>query len=162
MKKIRKNLVVAGILLALFAVWTVLISFVDVKEIGPLESEVGFASLNGFFHNLTGVNMSLYTVTDWLGLVPIGFAVGFALLGLIQWIKRKSFWKVDSDILLLGGFYLAVMGIYLFFEEFPINFRPVLIEGTLEASYPSSTTLLVVCVMPTALLQLNVRIKKRF
>jgi undecaprenyl-diphosphatase len=42
---------------------------------------------------------------------------------------------------------------------FPVNFRPVLIEGYLEASYPSSTTLLVLCVMPTAMMQFSFRIK---
>lgn len=35
----------------------------------------------------------------------------------------------------------------------PVNYRPVLIEGRLEASYPSSTTLLVVSVMPTLMFQ---------
>jgi undecaprenyl-diphosphatase len=35
----------------------------------------------------------------------------------------------------------------------------VLIEGVLEASYPSSTTLLVLCVIPTAVMQLNRRTK---
>lgn len=115
--------------------------------------------INGWFHNLTGVHMSLYTITDWLGLVPFGFAMGFALLGLIQWIKRKHFRQVDYSILVLGGFYLVVMAAYVLFEVFVINYRPVLINGYLEASYPSSTTMLVLCVMPTAIMQLNTRIK---
>lgn len=154
-----KNLRAAVWMLATFAVWTVLIHLVDVKAIGPQESTVGFATVNGMFHNLTGVHMTLYHITDWLGLVPIGFAIGFALLGLAQWIKRKSFWKVDASILALGGFYIVVMAAYLLFEEIVVNYRPVLINGYLEASYPSSTTLLVLCVMPTAVMQLNERIK---
>ena len=44
---------------------------------------------------------------------------------------------------------------------YPVNFRPVLIEGFLEASYPSSTTLLVLCVIPTAMMQFSNRITKR-
>lgn len=146
-------------MLAAFALWTVAISFVDVQAVGPLESTVGFAALNRFVHNLTGVHMSLYTVTDWLGLVPLMFVPGFGMLGLIQWIKRKSIKKVDYNILVLGGFYLVVFAVYILFETVVINYRPVLINGVLEASYPSSTTMLVLCVMPTAVMQLNARIK---
>lgn len=115
--------------------------------------------MNGFIHRLTGVHMTLYVITDWLGLVPVGVGLGFAMLGLMQWVKRKSILKVDGSILALGGFYLLVMGAYLFFEACPVNYRPVLIEGCLEVSYPSSTTLLVMCVMPAAAMQLSDRIQ---
>ena len=103
--------------------------------------------------------MSLYHITDWLGLVPIFVAVGFAVLGLIQWIKRRRLSKVDYSILVLGGFYITVMAVYMLFETVTVNYRPVLIDGISEKSYPSSTTLLVMCIMPTAIMQLRSRIK---
>ena len=153
-------------MLLAFLLWTVAIQIVDVEAIGPQESSVGFATINQFVHNLTGVHMSLYTITDWLGLVPLTFVIGFALLGLIQWIKRKHLLKVDYNILILGGFYIVVMAVYVLFEMLVVNYRPVLIGGILKASYPSSTTMLVMCVMPTAIMQINARIKtnviKRF
>ena len=148
-------------LLGAFVLWTVAVRSIDVQPIGPQSSSVGFATWNRFVHNLTGVHMPLYTLTDWLGLVPFVFVLGFAVLGLVQLIKRKSILKVDRSILALGGFYVAVMAAYVFFEIFVINYRPVLIEGTLEASYPSSTTMLVLCVIPTAVMQLRSRIKNR-
>ena len=154
----KKCLCISVFLLVSFIIWTLLISFVDVKAIGPEGSSVGFATLNGAFHTLTGTRMWLYTVTDWLGLVPIGVCLGFAIFGLAQWIKRKSLLKVDLSILALGGFYLLVMATYILFEYAVINYRPVLIYGYLEASYPSSTTMLVMCVMPTAIMQLKERI----
>ncbi|MBE6903055.1 MAG: phosphatase PAP2 family protein [Ruminococcaceae bacterium] len=157
----KKNFYAAVFLLAAFVLWTVLIRLVDVKAIGPMESSVGFATLNAFFHKLTGVNMTLYIITDWLGLVPVFVAFGFAAFGLIQWIKRKSLLKVDYSIFVLGAFYIATITAYLFFESFVVNYRPILIDGFLEASYPSSTTLLVMCVMPTAVMQLNGRIKNK-
>ena len=158
-KKNKKRLVLGAGLVVAFVLWTVLVCFVDVRTIGPEGSSVGFAALNGFVHELTGVNWFLYTVTDWLGLVPIAVALGFAILGLVQLIKRKSLWKVDHSILALGVFYIAVLAVYVFFEMVVINYRPTLIEGYLEASYPSSTTMLVMCVMPTAAMQLNARVK---
>ena len=158
-KKNKKRLVLGAGLVVVFVLWTVLVCFVDVRTIGPEGSSVGFATLNGFVHELTGVNWLLYTVTDWLGLVPIAVALGFAILGLVQLIKRKSLWKVDHSILALGVFYIVVMAAYVFFEMVVINYRPTLIDGYLEASYPSSTTMLVMCVMPTAAMQLNARIK---
>ena len=101
--------------------------------------------------------MGLYVLTDWLSLIPLGIVAGFALLGLSQWARRKRLRKVDRDILILGGFYVTVMALFLLFEELEINYRPILIQGTLEASYPSSTTMLVLCVMPTAMMQLRGR-----
>lgn len=159
MKKDRNMLYGSLAFLAAFAIWTVLVCCADVQTIGPEGSSVGFAAVNGAFHNLTGVHWALYTITDWLGLVPIGTALGFAVLGLVQLIQRKALRKVDRSILALGGFYLAVMAFYVLFEKAVVNYRPVLIEGVLEASYPSSTTMLALCVMPTAAMQLKARVR---
>ena len=158
-KSNRKNLYFSLSMLISFMLWTVALHFIDIRPIGPENSEVGLAALNEFFHNLIGVNMTLYTVTDWLGLVPIAVGAGFAMLGLSQWITRRSLCKVDYSIFVLGGFYVAVMAVYALFEVYAVNYRPVLINGCLEVSYPSSTTMLVMCVMPTTLMQFNQRIK---
>ena len=160
-KKNQKNFCIATCLLSAFLLWTAAIQFVDVQAIGPQGSSVGFATMNRFVHNLTGVHMSLYTITDWLSLVPLMFVMGFGTLGLIQWIKRKHLLKVDYSILVLGGFYIVVMAAFVLFEVLVINYRPVLIDGILEASYPSSTTMLVMCVMPTAVVQFHARIKNK-
>ena len=160
MKKTKGKLFgIAGILLAAFALWTLAVQHIDVQAIGPNGSSVGFAGLNGWVHDLTGVHMGLYVLTDWLGLVPMGFVLGFAVLGLVQWMRRRKLFRVDHDILLLGGFYLLVLILYLVFETVAVTARPVLIDGRLEASYPSSTTMLVLCVIPTAMMQLRARIR---
>ena len=149
-------------LVLLFILWTVLIQCVDVQEVGPRGSKVGFAAWNVRFHSLTGVNMTLYTVTDWLGLVPIFICGCFGIIGLTQWIQRNRILRADPDILFLGVYYLLVIAGYLLFEMIPINYRPVLIDGYLEASYPSSTTLLVLSVMPTMVFQADRRCRKRW
>lgn len=156
----KKKVCIATGWLASFVLWTVAVSNIDVGHIGPRGSAVGFATINAWFHHLTGVHMTLYIITDWLGLVPIVVCLVFAVAGLYQWIARKRIGRVDADILMLGGFYIVTMVAYLLFESVVINYRPVLIAGYLEASYPSSTTLLVLCVMPTALWQVKRRIHR--
>lgn len=162
MKKKRiKMLSLAVGLLVVFVAWTLLVKAVDVRPIGPEGSKIGFSAFNSLVHRTVGVNMSLYVITDWLGLVPIATVLGFAALGLCQLIKRKNLLKVDRSIIILGGFYVVVAAVFLLFEVLAVNYRPVLIEGCLEASYPSSTTMLVLCVMPTAVMQLASRIKSQ-
>ncbi len=154
----KRGFFVALSILLMFIIWTVLLQVIDVKPIGPNGSEVGFATVNQAFHNFTGNNMVLYNITDWLGLVPIFTAFCFAVLGLVQWIKRRGILKVDMSILILGAYYTVVIAVYILFEYVVVNYRPILINGYLEPSYPSSTTLLVMCVMPAAVIQLNLRI----
>lgn len=156
----KRSLVCAVFLIILFVLWTVAVSFIDVRPIGPEGSKVGFAGLNGSFHELTGENMGLYDITDALMPVPFAVVLIFAAVGAVQLIKRKKILSVDRDIIALGIFYIAVIAVYVFFEVFVINYRPVLIEGKLEASYPSSTTMLVLTVMPTAVMQISRRLKK--
>ncbi|MBR5289845.1 MAG: phosphatase PAP2 family protein [Erysipelotrichaceae bacterium] len=162
MKENEKRIVTTGIVyIVAFIIWTMLIQIVDVQAIGPNGTGVGFATWNSWFHGLTGVHMVIYHITDWLGLVPIFVCMGFGCVGLMQLIKRRSLLKVDYDIMLLGIYYVVVIAGYLVFEMIPINYRPILIEGRLEASYPSSTTLLVLCVMPTVVFQSRRRIHHR-
>lgn len=160
MKKNGRQVLILGILLIMtFAVWTWMIQNVDVQPVGVNDTEIGFATWNLWFHNLTGVHMTIYMITDWLGLVPIAVCILFGIVGLIQMIKRRSLFKVDCDIIFLGIYYMIVIFGYLIFEMIPINYRPILINGFMEASYPSSTTLLVLSVMPTLIFQGNRRLK---
>ena len=156
----NRSLYMGMVMTALFVVWSVLIRLVDVQPAGETGTAIGFATLNSFFHRLTGVHMWIYTVTDWLGLVPVFVCLGFGVLGLAQLVKRKSLLKVDGDILLLGVYYVVVVFCYLLFEMLPLNYRPILIEGRMEVSYPSSTTLLVLSVMPTLVFQMRRRVKR--
>lgn len=155
----KKSLGLCLGLFAAFILWTILIQTVDVKPLGVNQTPVGFSTLNLWFHKVVGVHPSFYTLTDWLGLVPIGVCMIFGGIGLVELIKRKHLLQVDFDILLLGIYYGMVIGCYWLFEQIPINYRPVLIDGVMEASYPSSTTLLVLSVMFSTAFQVRKRIK---
>ena len=158
MKKNGKKLLILGTaLLVMFVIWTWLIQCVDVQSAGQKGTEIGFAAFNCWFHSITGVHMAIYTITDWFGLVPVFICMVFGGGGFVQLIKRKSLFKVDRDLIFLGIYYVVVIFGYLIFEMIPINYRPIQIDGILEASYPSSTTLLVLSVMPTLVFQVNRR-----
>lgn len=116
--------------------WTILIQYVDVQNVGVNSTKIGFASFNTWVHELTGVHLMIYTVTDWLGLVPILICPLFGIVGLMQLVKRKRIILVDADILLLEAYYSIVIIAYLMFETIPINYRLILIDGHMEASYP--------------------------
>ncbi len=141
-----------------FIVFTITVKTVDVQAIGPMDSKVGFATVNGFLHELIGEHLFWYKITQLFGICAIFTCVCFGLLGLRQLIERKSIRRIDRDILALGGFYVVVMAFYALFEAVIINYRPIITDEGLEASYPSSHTILIVCVMFTAIMQLKNRI----
>ena len=148
----RRNFIISSILIFLAIGFTVLVKVVDVKQVGVNETSIGFATVNQFVFNFFGVNMVWYHITDWLGLVPIFMAMTYALIGLIQLIKRKSLFKVDKEIIILGIFYFIVIVLYLFFEKVIVNYRPILMNGFIEASYPSSHTLMTICLCGSSII----------
>ena len=148
----KRNFIISTGLILLSIIFTILLKCIDVRAVGVNNTNIGFSSINQFFHRIIGVNMIFYYITDWLGFIPIILALSYAIIGLVQLIKRKSLLKVDKELMILGGFYVALVVVYIFFEKVIINYRPTLIDGVLEASYPSSHTLLSICLCGSAII----------
>lgn len=161
MQKKTGNLIITGVWVILFILFTVLIQTMDVHTIGPKSSSVGFASINGLVHEFLGVHTLWYSITYWLGFVPLSTAGIFAAVGLKQLIQRKSLFKVDKSIIALGVFYLVTILVYILFEIYIVNYRPILIDGYLEASYPSSHTMMACCFMAAAMLECGLLVKDK-
>ena len=151
MKKQYLGALIFGLL---FAAEIALLKRFDVAAIGPGGTEVGFSHLNQKVHEMTGVNLLWYDITDWIGYGAIGVCLIFAIVGLVQLIKRRSLAAVDREILALGGLFLVTIGCYVLFEKFIVNYRPVIMPGETEpeASFPSSHTVLIVVVMAAVMM----------
>ena len=160
-KNVKKYFISGAIGFLLFAILTALVKTVDVKAVGPLGSKIGLSGINTYFRDLVGVNMNLYDMTELLGYLAIAVAAGFALLGAWQLIKGKSIKAVDTDILVLGGLLVALACAYVFFEIVIVNYRPIIMDGKLEASFPSSHTMLSVAIFGAAVHQLFMRIENK-
>lgn len=153
--KFKSNLIITAVMFLTFIVFTVLVSTVDVRFIGPANSKVGLASVNEAFFKTFKGNDTLYLLTEILGYLTFLIIGAFAVLGVYQLIKGKSLKKVDVKIIALGVFYVVVLIFYVLFEVLVINYRPILVEGELEASYPSSHTVLSICVVFSAMIVLG-------
>ena len=147
----------SGVLFVLFFVLIALIKSYDVDAIGPESTSIGLSHLNLAVHNIFGYSKFWYFLTEIFGLVAIGVVLQYAVAGAYQLIKRKSLLKVDTPILLLGGLYVVVFALYGLFEKVVINYRPIIEEGAehVEASFPSSHTMLVCVVMGSLILMIN-------
>ncbi len=158
MKKNCTNFIISGVLFLMFAVFTVLVMRFDVMPIGPEESSVGFATANAFLLKKISVNLMWYELTNWLGFVAILTAICFGIIGLVQLYRRRSLFEVDIDILALGVLYFIIVAAYALFELYIVNYRPILLHGSLEASFPSSHIMIVLSVLGTAIIQFQKRI----
>lgn len=156
-----KKIIAAVITGLLFAGEIFLLKTYDVAMVEETGTEVGFSHINFKVHDMTGVNMLWYDITNYIGLAAIAVCAVFALAGLVQLIKRKSLFKVDREILSLGGLFVAVIACYLVFEKVIINYRPVIMPGETapEASFPSSHTMLAVTVFIAVTLVIDQYIK---
>ena len=162
MKKAKATVLVGFVLFALFLVFTYLAGHVDVAPIGPNGSMVGFSAINGAFRDTVGLNKFWYYLTEVYGYLSLLLMAAFAFLGVYKLIKFKSIKKVDPEIICLGVFYVIVLGIYVFFEKFIVNFRPVILDAEegLEASYPSSHIMLIVFVMGSTAVAIASMVRK--
>ncbi len=149
------NMIISVLLVAVFVCFTVLVCKVDVAAIGPQSSSVGFSGLNGAVAKLFPYNHMFYSISKYLGYFALLICVFFAGMGVLEFISRKSLKKVDPKLIILGVFYVAVFLFYIMFMKVVVNFRPVLEDGALESSYPSSHTMLAVCVFISTAIQIS-------
>lgn len=149
----KKRLLVGFLGIILFVVFTLLVKNVDVKNIGKQSVSVGFATINGIFNAILGYNEGIYKLSNYLGYFCFAICGVYGCIGFIQLIKRRSVKKVDFEIILLGCLYVLILILKIIFDKLIIiNYRPFYIDGVLEASYPSSHTVMSLVVSGSAII----------
>lgn len=151
----------AAVVLLLFVLFTVCLTGVDLRPVGPENSYVGFASLNDWVFKHLGTSGLWDKITDIIALAAMALAAVFGATGIWQWVKGKSLKAVDPCLIVLGIFYIMMAAFYLAFEFIVINYRPVLVDGALEASYPSSHTFVTLFIFFSALPVTNRLVKNQ-
>ncbi|MBE5848493.1 MAG: phosphatase PAP2 family protein [Lachnospiraceae bacterium] len=159
-QEIRHFLGMSCAFLIAFVLFTLAVYFVDVKPIGPHNSEVGLATLNRAVHDAIGMHGTAYTISKLIGYLCFAICGFFAAIGAMQFLTTKKLSAVDGDIRALGLIYVITAAIYVLFEILIINYRPVVRDEGLEASYPSSHTMIILVVLGTlaVFLQRKVRV----
>ena len=151
----KKGVIRTAVLFAVFVLFTVLVCKLDVKAIGPQGSSVGFAGINGLVAKMFPYSGTFYKVSKLLGYLAILVCVFFAFMGLLEFLRKKNLGSVSNGILMLGALYVCLAVFYVLFAKVVVNYRPVLEDGALESSYPSSHTMLAVCAFLSAAVQLG-------
>ena len=157
----KTNYIISIVLLIVAIVFTILVAKVDVKPVGPINpetripSEVGFSTINSAIAQKIPFNSTFYKISQYVGYLAFAFVAFYAFIGLLELIKKKNIKEINKVIIALGIFYVCVAIVYALFEVLTINYRPIVLENELEASYPSSHTMLAICVCGSSLLVSN-------
>lgn len=158
MKRSKPLYIISGCIFAFFVIFTIMVSKIGIKPLGVNGTDIGFADINVDFHNKTGLHLDMYDLTDKLSIIIYALMAMFAVI----WVVKLFMKKFDKTIFMLGILYILLFLFYFLFEHLIINYRPVLIEGVMEASYPSSTTMLATTVLITAVIAFFYLLKSKF
>ena len=167
----KTNYLLSFILLVIAIVFTILVSKVDVKTVevkpidgvtqnGVLTTDIGFSSLNQSVADKISFNNTFYKISKYAGYLALVFVAFYGFTGLIELMQKKSLKGVNKALYMLAAFYVCVAIVYVLFEVVVINNRPVDMGEGLEASFPSSHTMLALCVCGSSLIASKYIIKK--
>ena len=107
-------------------VFTFMVKTIDLEPEGPMNSNIGFSSINTSVFNLIGVHPFFEKITKIIGYLAILIAGIFAVLGFLELYRVKKLRKVDKRVIILGFFYVIVIFVYFLFDKIVINYRPSL------------------------------------
>ena len=98
-------------------------------------------------------------ITDIILIAALALLGVFAILGLTEWIRRKSLKKVDRELLAMLPSLVLMAATYFIFDKLLIlNTRP---NGSGEPSFPSSHTMATTTIFLMAIIALPKYVKNQ-
>lgn len=158
--QVTPSIAPVAVMLVLFVALIGCLMAVDRQPIAADGSLVGLGTLNNAFHELTGVSWTLYSATEVGGYVAIASMFVFFVIGVVELVRGHGFKGVDKAIYLIAAAYVIMLAAYIGFDKIALNYRPVLVDGVLEPSFPSSHTFLAVGTMGCAVVWAKERLGK--
>lgn len=138
MKKGMRNwLISAGICGGLFLLLIVFLLTVDVGY-AVSHAPVGLSTVNGFVFEAIGENPEWEMVSFVLLIISVLLMCAQGLCIFIKMIRTRKLWEMVA----VGHAWFLALAFYALFEPCIVNYRPVLENGELAASFPSSHTLI--------------------
>ena len=155
----QKVLFISSIVLfVLFVLTTILAATVDKGAGGESLAVVGLSSINTNIFDTLGKSDTLDKITDILLILSFLVVLLNAALGALYLIKYK---KLDLSLVILGCFYILCLILYVLFDHIHINYAPLLDEGELKESFPSSHVLASVFIFLSSIITINHNVNKR-
>lgn len=156
-----RNIIITSSLFLLFIIFTILCKTIDIQPLGANSTNIGFAKFNTSIHDKITSDDIWDKIGDIFMILSIVVVCILLIIGLIQAIRRKNIFKIDKQIICAGIIFAILIVFYLLFELLVINYRPILIDNALEASYPSTHALLVCVVMSITIILSHIYFKKK-
>lgn len=146
-------------MIVLAVLFTVAVDKIDLALVWG--KEIGFSKMNLAVHEMLGTSETFDLISDLVMVFSALVLGGMVFIGTYQIITGKGLKKVDRELILSGVVLVLTALVYVFFENVIINFRPVLEDGLLEASYPSTHVLLSVVVNILAIDYIRTKIENK-
>ncbi|MBQ3830409.1 MAG: phosphatase PAP2 family protein [Spirochaetales bacterium] len=129
--------------LVIFLLFTYMVMKYDTAPVGFGGSVIGFSRFNTAFHELFPGDKGCYAASETLGYICLMLAGANAIIAIADFIRHRGIMNMHRRNIITMCYYAVVVAFYVLFEFVVINQRPT----EAEASYPSSHTMLALCVL---------------
>ena len=161
-KKLKYSIIILGIIGLVNLFFVFLLKVANVKLTGTYNTSIGLGSINLKLRDLIGTSKAFDIISTIILVIAFLIVAAEIALAIYELVKRKDIEKLDNEIWALSVTYAALAFIFAVFNyALIINVRPVVIDGKLESSYPSTHVLVSLTVFLTGITMTSYLVKDK-